>query len=177
VAPGFRIAVNLSPRQLQDRGLVAMVRATLASSGLMPGTLELEITESEVVGDDVATLELLHRLQRDTGARLVIDDFGTGYASLASLRRMPVDKLKIDRSFVEGLTSDETDAALVAGILSMAQALLLDVTVEGVETPAQLARLAAMGCRTVQGHLVGKPMPAAELTRRLRAATIPAEVP
>lgn len=176
IAPDFRIAVNLSPRQLQDRGLVAMVQATLAASGLLPGTLELEITESEVVGDDAQTLELLRRLQRDTGARLVIDDFGTGYASLAGLRRMPVDKLKIDRSFVEALTSDETDAALVAGILSMAQALLLDVTVEGVETPAQLARLAVMGCRTVQGHLLGKPMTAAELTRRLRAAAVPTEV-
>jgi diguanylate cyclase (GGDEF)-like protein/PAS domain S-box-containing protein len=169
LAPGFRIAVNLSLCQLKQRDLVGSVLAALASSGLAHGTLELEITESQWMAGDNATLDILQRLKREAGVRLAIDDFGTGYSSFASLRRLPVDKLKIDRSFVHGVASDPTDAALVAGMLSMAAALWLDVTVEGVETPAQLARLQALGATLVQGYLVGRPMSAAALTRRLSA--------
>jgi len=167
VAPGFRVAVNLSGRQLAQPDLVGAVQSALALSGLAQGTLELEITESHMLSDDAHTLDTLHRLKRVAGVRLVVDDFGTGYSSLSSLRRLPVDKLKIDRSFVRGVAGDEIDAALVSGILSIAQALALEVTVEGVETTAQLVRLQTLGCRMGQGHLVGRPMPAAALTDRL----------
>lgn len=164
IAPHFRIAVNLSPRQLTQTDLVQTVQAAQAQAGLAPGTLELEITESQLVNDDGHTLALLQRLKREAGVRLAVDDFGTGYSSFSSLRQLPVDKLKIDRSFVNGVASNKTDAVLITGILSIAQALALDVTVEGVETPAQLERLRELGCTVVQGYLVGHPMSVSDFT-------------
>lgn len=130
------IAVNLSARQLAQADLVGSVQAALAKSQLAHGTLELEITESHLVNEDETTGALLQRLKNETGVRLVVDDFGVDYSYFASLRRLPIDKLKVDRSFVHGIAVDKTDAALLAGILTMARGLALDITGEGAETPA-----------------------------------------
>jgi diguanylate cyclase (GGDEF)-like protein len=152
------VSVNLSARQLADADLVATVTAALADSGLPAGALWLELTESTVMADaDVAgdTLAELRRL----GVHLAIDDFGTGYSSLAYLRRLPIEQLKIDRSFVAGLGDDPEDQAIVGLIVSLAGTLGLSVVAEGVETPEQLSSLRRLGCDTVQGFHVGRPLP------------------
>lgn len=149
-----RIAVNVSARQLQRPGLVESVQRTLQRSGLAPERLELEITESAVMHDPVHALEVLHALA-GLGVRLAIDDFGIGQSSLGLLKRMPVQRLKIDRSFVAGLPADEGDAAIVRAIVAMSSQLGLDVVAEGVETAEQRAFLRAAGVRVMQGLLIG----------------------
>ena len=162
--PRFSIAVNLSVQQARQADLPEVVERALARSQLTRGTLELEITEGQLMQSDEATLATLERLRRGAGALLVVDDFGTGYSSLGYLRRLPIDKLKIDRSFVHDLATRPEDRALVAGIVSIARALDLGVTVEGVETREQFDRVHALGCGTVQGFLVGRPMPATDFS-------------
>ena len=162
--PRFSIAVNLSARQAMQADLPEVVERALAHSQLARGTLELEITEGHLMQSDEATLATLQRLRSGAGALLVVDDFGTGYSSLGYLRRLPIDKLKIDRSFVGDLATRPEDRALVAGIVSIARALDLGVTVEGIETREQFDRVHALGCGTVQGFLVGRPMPAKEFS-------------
>ena len=146
------MAVNVSVRQLQHRSLIEEIRAALEESGLEPQALILEITESATAGDTEAVIERLVELRR-LGVRLAIDDFGTGYSSLSHLRRFPVDMLKIDRSFVEGMTENDEDDAIVASVINLGQSLGLKVVAEGVETAEQFHRLTELGCDYGQGYV------------------------
>ncbi len=170
---GVGIGVNLSARQVADPDLCEHVRGALAVTGLDPSRLTLEITESTLMEEAEAPLRTLEEL-RAMGVRLALDDFGTGYSSLSYLRRFALDTLKVDRSFVRDLGSDPHATPLVEAVVSMAGALGLAVVAEGVETEAQRAQLAALGCRYGQGYLLGRPEPAAALHRPGGAATIPA---
>lgn len=153
-----RLAVNLSPLQFRGGQLPATVADILERTGLAAGRLELEVTENLLIGDTAQALTSLRGLKA-LGVRIALDDFGTGYSSLSYLRRFPFDKLKIDRSFIQALCDDAGARAIVEAILAMSCSLKLDVTAEGVETPDQLAALQAMSCATVQGFLLGRPMP------------------
>ncbi|MGQ0521329.1 MAG: putative bifunctional diguanylate cyclase/phosphodiesterase [Actinomycetota bacterium] len=153
------IGVNLSARQFTDPGIVAIVAEALHRAGIAPGALTLEITESVLMEEVEATADTLRAL-KELGVGLSIDDFGTGYSSLSYLKRFPVDSLKIDRSFVDGLGIDSEDHAIVNAVVSLAHALGLDVVGEGVETEVQLRELRRLGCDAVQGYLVGHPQAA-----------------
>ncbi|MBL7260191.1 bifunctional diguanylate cyclase/phosphodiesterase [Actinoplanes sp. LDG1-01] len=156
----FYVSVNVSPRQLQDPDLVADVLATLDRAGLAPQRLVLEVTESAIVDDQVAipTLQAL----RAHGVRVAIDDFGTGYSSLQYLTRLPIDILKIDRSFVADLIGTGHGGAVTEAIIRLAQVLDLGTVAEGIETPAQAAELRRLGCRTGQGYHYAKPLTTAD---------------
>jgi diguanylate cyclase (GGDEF)-like protein len=154
----MRVAVNLSARQLAHPDLVATVAEALAQSGLPPHLLVLEITESVLMTDRELAVTILHAL-RSLGVRLSIDDFGTGQSSLGYLKTLPVDSLKIDRSFVDGLGTDPDDSAIVEAVVHMGHALGLTVTAEGIETPAQLSELRALGCDLGQGFYFARPQP------------------
>ncbi len=165
----FMISVNLSARQFQHPGLVEDVAAALSDSGLAPAALKLEVTESVAMESGVGTIQTFQAL-RGLGVRLAIDDFGTGYSSLAYLKRFPVDTLKIDRSFVDGIGSDEQDSAIVRSVVSLARTLGLSVTAEGIETEAQLAALRNLACDEGQGYLFARPVVAEALGELLGAA-------
>ena len=158
----MRIAVNLSARQLRSKNLLRQVKDVVLKYDLKPGDLELEITESVAMEDADNTLRMLAQL-RELGLELAIDDFGTGYSSLSHLKLMPLQRLKIDRSFVKDIENDPDDAAICAATISLAHNLGLTVIAEGVETDAQYAFLGNLGCECVQGFLFSKPLPAAEL--------------
>ena len=164
----LRVAVNLSSRQLADPGLEDHIAAVLASSGLDPITLVLEITESVLMTDTAATIERMERLRR-TGPSFAMDDFGTGYSSLGYLRRYPIQILKIDRSFVVALGEGAEDTALVLAILSLANTLGMEVVAEGIEHAWQAGLLHRLGCALGQGFHFAKPMEIA----RLREAMSP----
>lgn len=167
-ASGFElefVAVNVSSRLFSRNDLHHQVARVLSETGLDPAFLELEVTESAVMEDPEMALEQLHRL-RELGLRLAIDDFGTGYSSLLRLKRMPVQKLKIDQGFVAGLPQDEDDAAIVRVIIALGQALGMKVLAEGIETPAQASFLLENHCELGQGYLFGRPQPADELRTR-----------
>ena len=148
------VSVNLASRQLRDEHLVDDVRTALSDSGLRPQQLQLEITESAVIGTDPLTGHTLDALS-DMGVRLAIDDFGTGYSNLTYLRELPLDELKLDGSFLRGLqceeAADPVDVQLVGSIVSLAHLLGLTVTAEGVETQAQVKILSELGCDAGQG--------------------------
>jgi diguanylate cyclase (GGDEF)-like protein len=167
--PPLRIAVNMSGRQFAEANLAATVSALLAETGCDPEWLEIEITESAIMQNPDAALLTMHRINQ-LGVRLSIDDFGTGYSSLAYLKRFPVHKLKIDRSFVRDIHVDADDAAIVGAIVALARNLELQVVAEGVETPEQLQFLESLGCDECQGYLFSKPRPAEEFAQLLRAA-------
>ena len=172
--PGpYHVAVNLSPAQLENRDLTGMVVAALAASGLAAARLELEITEAVLLRDSQRTLDLLHQL-RGMGVQVALDDFGTGYSSLGYLRSFPLDKLKIDRSFIHDLGRSGTAAPILRAITAMAEALGLVTIAEGVETEAQLALLRDFGVTQVQGYLFGQPRPAAEVPAMIAALARPA---
>ncbi len=152
----LRISVNVSPRQLDDPELVGLVASCVADSGLLPGTLTLEITETALLDGGRAAQAALSALV-DAGAGLVLDDFGTGYSSLTHLARFPIRALKIDRSFVAGLGGRSRDGVIVAAVIALGAELGLDVIAEGVETTAQLEALREMGCPAVQGYLLDRP--------------------
>lgn len=155
--PGLaRIAINLSPVQLVYGDTAATVRGILDESGLDPARLEFEITETALLANDNLTLETLKRL-KSLGVRIVLDDFGTGYSSLSHLRIVPLDKIKIDRSFVHDMTARPDCAAIVASIAALAAKLGMTTTAEGVETPEQLDAVRRAGCTQVQGYLLGRP--------------------
>ena len=160
--PPLTLNVNLSPRQLQDAGLVDVVAQTLARHGLAAGRLVLEITEGTMLEDAEATRSTLRALKA-LGIRLAVDDFGTGYSSLAYLRRFPVDVVKIDRTFVASLDGEGRDATLVQAIVDMARALSLVTVAEGIETGEALEVLRAIGCARGQGYLFARPCTAPEL--------------
>jgi predicted signal transduction protein with EAL and GGDEF domain len=153
-----RIAVNLSPVQMRMDDVPRIVAEALRDSGLAPDRLELEITEGVLIEDSAHTLTVLRALKQQ-GVHLVLDDFGTGYSSLSYLRRFPFDKLKIDKSFMQGLGEDGESDAIVRAILALAHSLRLEVTAEGVETETQLRTLRLYGCDQAQGFLLGRPGP------------------
>jgi EAL domain-containing protein (putative c-di-GMP-specific phosphodiesterase class I) len=144
------------------------VASALQESGLAPQRLHLEITETAVMGDEIQTSALLARL-RATGVKIWLDDFGTGFSGLSHLRRVPVDGVKIDRSFVADVLRDPDDLALTSAIIAMAHSLGITVVAEGVENEGQFAVLRERGCDHAQGYWLGRPMPAAELARRMVA--------
>ena len=161
----LKVSVNLSPLQFRNLRLIHSVEAALADSGVAPGQLELEITESAVMHDVEQTIETMHALKR-LGVSLSIDDFGVGYSSLGYLARLPVDCLKIDRSFVTDLPSNKHEAIVARGIISMARGLSLTTVAEGVETDAQLEFLKSNGCDQIQGYLLSRPISPEEITER-----------
>jgi EAL domain-containing protein (putative c-di-GMP-specific phosphodiesterase class I) len=163
-----RVGVNLSPVQFRKRQMPLLIAQILGETGLEPGRLDLELTESIVVGDFDAVAQDLQQLL-DLGVHISIDDFGTGYSSLSYVKKFPVDRLKIDQSFVRNLTTDGNDAAIIRAIVTLGHSLNLSVVAEGVETAEQLARLRAEGCDEVQGYYFGRPMPAEDFVAMLRS--------
>ena len=153
------VAVNVSARQAQDAKLADLISDVLQSTGLPAEALRLEITESLLMKDFSITRTLLERLREKLGTRVAIDDFGTGYSSLSYLKRLPIDTLKVDRSFVQDIPTDDNDMEITAAIIAMAQALKKDVVAEGIETRSQMDFLQARGCDFGQGYLFGRPVP------------------
>ncbi len=166
VPEDFVLRVNVSARQFEHHDLVGRVRSLLERSGVAPERLCLEITETALMRDVERALEVLTDLH-DAGIRLAVDDFGTGYSSLSSLKRFPLQVLKIDRSFIDGLPDDPDDTAIATTVLRLADALGLAATAEGVETTDQLECLRELGCPTAQGHLFAEPLERAEFDRYL----------
>jgi diguanylate cyclase (GGDEF)-like protein len=158
----FKVAVNLSARQFRQRNLVETVAKVLSETGLAPAHLELELTETAIMSDAESTIATLKAL-RGMGVTLAIDDFGTGYSSLSYLKRFPVDRLKIDRSFVHNCIHDPTDAAIITSIVALAHSMNFEVVAEGVETEEQAAFLREQGSDAAQGFLYSPPMPSPAL--------------
>ncbi len=165
---GMKVAVNVSPIQFRDTGLVQAVRNALTASGLPAQRLELEITESVLLANNSTTLTTLHEL-RALGVRIALDDFGTGYSSLSYLRSFPFDKIKIDRSFVRDLSAAEGSKMIVRAIINLSKNLGMVTTAEGVETNEQLELVRSEGCDEVQGYLFGRPMPVDALPEAFNA--------
>jgi EAL domain-containing protein (putative c-di-GMP-specific phosphodiesterase class I) len=151
------ISVNVAARQFEDPALIGTVQRTLRRSGLAPSCLKLEITESAIMADAEGAVTTLRALKA-LGVQIAIDDFGTGYSSLAYLKQFPVDMLKIDRSFVDGLGRDPHDTAIVRSVVALARTLELRLTAEGIETSDQRTQLAMLECEFGQGYLFGRPM-------------------
>jgi EAL domain-containing protein (putative c-di-GMP-specific phosphodiesterase class I) len=164
----FPVSVNVSPTQFEREDFVDGITAALRASGLHPTALELEITENMFMPDLDRTGAMLSRLS-EIGIRLAIDDFGTGFTSLDYLHRLPVEKLKIDKSFVDGIDTDPHDAAVAGAIIRIGQSFALRVVAEGVETEAQVARLRELGCDEAQGYFAAPPMAAAAFADWLRS--------
>jgi diguanylate cyclase (GGDEF)-like protein len=173
---GWRMAVNLSAIQFCHAGLVESVARALSENGLPANCLTLEITETTAMHDADASLTVLQRLS-DMGVDLSIDDFGTGYSSLMYLKRLPANELKIDRGFVRDLEQDSDDAAIVSAIVALGQALGLRIVAEGVETDKQQDFLTRLGCDSLQGYLLGQPVPAEQFMGNLQALRQEPEVP
>ncbi|WP_374489440.1 putative bifunctional diguanylate cyclase/phosphodiesterase [Zoogloea sp.] len=162
------VGVNLSARQFDDPELLSTIRRTLSETGLGATYLDLELTESLVMRNPEHTRNVLADCKK-LGLRLSVDDFGTGYSSLANLKRFPIDRLKIDRSFIKDIVTEADDAAIARTIIAMAHTLRLEVVAEGVETTAQLELLQQWNCDAYQGYLCSRPLPAAQITQLLRA--------
>lgn len=162
----LRGAVNLSARQLQDKNLLRQIKITLTEEGVPPNALELEITETIAMQNIALSLTLLNQL-KSLGLGISIDDFGTGYSSLTRLKQLPVNTLKIDKSFIKDVTFNKDDAAITSAIIAMGRRLKLNLIAEGVETQEQLTFLQAQQCNEVQGYLFSQPVPADELTKLL----------
>ncbi|HUZ05348.1 MAG TPA: EAL domain-containing protein [Acidobacteriaceae bacterium] len=174
----WTIAVNLSPLQFSHAGLIQMVRETLQRHALEPRCLTLEVTESTAMRDVETSMVILQQIY-GMGVNISIDDFGTGYSSLLYLKRLPANELKIDRGFVRGLAKDSEDAAIVSAIVALGKTLKLKVVAEGVETTGQQEFLTQLGCDSLQGFLLGRPMPAEKFIEALSQQSIPSvdEVP
>ncbi len=160
----IRVAVNVSPIQLKCQTLAIRIAGALATSGLRPDRLEIEITEAVLIRDDEVALAILHQL-RDIGVRIALDDFGTGYSSLSYLQRFPFDKIKIDRCFVKNIDAVDGSTSIVQAVVNIAAALNMTTVAEGVETEPQRALLRELGCTSMQGYLFSPPKPAAEVKR------------
>ncbi|HSW27597.1 MAG TPA: EAL domain-containing protein, partial [Burkholderiaceae bacterium] len=173
--PPIALSINLSPRQFADAELLRDLESALGTSGMPPQALELEVTESVVIGNPERALATLQAVKR-LGVRLAIDDFGTGYSSLAQLKRFPVDALKIDRSFIRGLPGNTYDAAITEAIIVMCRTLRLTVVAEGVETAGQREFLRQRGCTQMQGYQFSKPLPGAEFAALAREHFATADV-
>ena len=168
--PQVRLAVNVSPVQFRSHAFSLKVANTLATSGLPANRLELEITEAVLIRDDDTALALLQHL-RAIGVRIALDDFGTGYSSLSYLRRFPFDKIKIDRSFVDGITETDGSSSIVQAVINIANAQNMTTTAEGIETEPQRQVLRDLGCTEMQGFLFSRPRPAAEIRAMLLPQT------
>ena len=167
--PGYRVAVNVSPRQFANEKLPATIMSAVAAAGIRPEQLELEITEGVFLDESRENLEMFQKLKR-TGVRLALDDFGTGYSALGYLKKAPFDKIKIDQSFVLGAGDPASmNAAIISSIVGLATALNMETTAEGVETHDDLALIRGLGCSHVQGFIYGKPMDMGEVLALLAA--------
>jgi len=166
-----RMAVNLSARQLTDKRFIEMLVETLATTGLKPEHLELEITESQVMRQGEGSVLLLNEIA-EMGIHLAVDDFGTGYSSLSYLKRLPIGKLKIDQSFIRDITVDPNDTAIVVAIINMAKSLDLEIIAEGIETAGQLTLLRAKGCSVGQGYYFSVPLIARDVEPLLMRGSI-----
>jgi EAL domain-containing protein (putative c-di-GMP-specific phosphodiesterase class I) len=168
------ISVNLSPRQFQEGGLPSQAAAALDAAGIPAELLIFEITENVVMKDLPRAREAMRKLDR-LGVRLAIDDFGTGHSSLAYLKQFPVQEVKVDRTFVQGIVDSPVDSAIVKAIIDLANAMGISTVAEGVETEGQLARLRMLGCPVAQGFYFSQPLRAAEfdelLTRHFATAS------
>jgi diguanylate cyclase (GGDEF)-like protein len=173
--PTAVVAVNVSPRQLGGTHLIESVRKALEASSLPPDGLEIEVTEGSLMLDGSEALAALLEIAA-MGVRIAVDDFGAGYSSLARLKRFPIGTLKIDHSFIQHLTTDDGDAAIVRAIIAMAKSLHVKTVAEGVETEAQLAMLKGEGCELIQGFLFSRPVAAEELHRRIASGALAAEI-
>jgi EAL domain-containing protein (putative c-di-GMP-specific phosphodiesterase class I) len=160
--------VNVSARQFTEKNLISHVVGALKDSGLNAKYLELELTESLIMQDVEQAVATMKELQ-GLGVQLSIDDFGTGYSSLSALKNFPVVRLKIDKSFIDGLPADENDRAVASAVISLGQKLNLKVIAEGVETDAQVAFLRDNNCDEIQGYHFSRPIPAQEIEELLKA--------
>ena len=166
--PDMTMAINISPRQFRDKDLPELIRSVIAETGLAPHRIELEVTESAAMQDVDSSIAMMRELKA-IGVQLSIDDFGTGYSSLAYLKRFPLDKLKVDQSFVRNMTDDGNDVAIVQAVIALGHSLGLRVIAEGVETEAQAALLKNYDCEEMQGYLFSKPLPAQDVPPLLAA--------
>ena len=164
--PPLRVAVNLSARQFRQKNLLDVITTALQHANLEPKWLEVEVTESLVMGDVNRTIDVLRGLER-MGVSVAVDDFGTGYCSLSYLRRLPIDVIKIDRSFIEHIPDNPDDVAIATAIIALAKSLQLTTVAEGVETQAQLNFLRQHGCDTAQGYYYSRPLPPEDFVRFL----------
>ena len=169
--PPVKVAINFSTRQFAADNIVEIVTETLQAFGLTGEVLELEITESLLAQDTSHTLGILQSLKQ-LGVHIAIDDFGTGYSSLSYLKRFPIDRLKIDHSFVRDLDVDADDRAIATAVVTLGHSLQMRVIAEGVETARQIEILRAMGCDEIQGLYLGRPIPPDELTELLRSQRV-----
>ena len=163
------MSVNLSARTLHDGSFPGRLKELLEAHGVAPDQIELEITESVIMADPVHALEILTRIRR-MGVALSIDDFGTGYSFLGYLKKLPVDSVKIDKSFVIHMTKDNNDAQIVRSTIDLAHNLGLKVIAEGVESREIWDRLLALGCDEAQGYYMSRPLPKPAITEWLRAS-------
>lgn len=166
--PAMVVSVNLSAVQLCRGDLEVSVREALNHAGLLPELLDLELTESMLLQDSSSAIRLLNRLKR-LGVKLSIDDFGTGYSNLSYLQRFRVDRLKIDKSFVQSIIHNEQDRAIVTAIIQMAHSLKLKTTAEGIEEESSRSLLAELGCDYGQGYLFSRPVPASAIPALARS--------
>jgi diguanylate cyclase len=170
----LKMSVNLSAEQFQQSDLLGIVSSALQDSGIEPGSLELELTESAVMRDAERSVGVLDKLAQ-LGVLISVDDFGTGYSSLSYLRRLPLNKLKIDRSFIRDIEVSSDDTEIIRAIVSMAHSLRLGVTAEGVETSAQFDFVRSLGCQEYQGFLCSAPLTAERFLETLRATASPTQ--
>jgi EAL domain-containing protein (putative c-di-GMP-specific phosphodiesterase class I) len=167
----LQVAVNLAPRQLHKREIYPRIAALLSEQALEPSRLVLEISEDLFLQDSSGIEQSLRQL-REIGVRVSIDDFGTGYSSIGYLKRLPIDQVKIDQSFVRDIPQDADDSAIVRGIITLAHSLRLEVIAEGVENDAQLHFLQNLGCDGIQGFYLSRPLPASKLFAYLRGQAL-----
>jgi EAL domain-containing protein (putative c-di-GMP-specific phosphodiesterase class I) len=165
------LSVNLSPRQFADKNLVQQIRCVLEANQLPPYQLEIELTESMLMSNTDHTRGLLRSL-KDMGLKLSVDDFGTGYSSLAYLKQFALDALKIDKQFIDHLTTSTKDKAIARSIIQLGHNLGMQVIAEGVETANQVETLQQLGCDVVQGFYFGRPVPAGEVGRMPHAMAV-----
>jgi EAL domain-containing protein (putative c-di-GMP-specific phosphodiesterase class I) len=165
--PPVRMAVNASPMEFQQEGFAEQLLRAIGRHGILPSDLEIEITETALM-ENLQAATVAMRALHNAGVHFAIDDFGIGYSSLSYLNTLPVDVVKIDRSFIEGMTASPQQGALLAGIIAMAHGMGLRVCGEGVETRDQLEALRGWGCDEVQGFLLGRPLPEPEATAAIR---------
>jgi diguanylate cyclase (GGDEF)-like protein len=172
----LHVAVNISAVQFRSPGLMQIIVGALATSGLHPTRLEIEITETVLLQNKETTLALLHQL-RALGIRIAMDDFGTGYSSLTYLQCFPFDKIKIDRSFVKDITENTGSLNIVRAVAALANGMGMTATAEGVETSEQLDKITSEGCTEMQGYLFSKPLPASEIERLFLSGREPRKAP
>jgi EAL domain-containing protein (putative c-di-GMP-specific phosphodiesterase class I) len=176
VAPGVGVSVNVSARQLDDGDFMRLVESALQRSGLEAGLLCIEITESLLIENAELAIATLRAL-KERGVRLSLDDFGTGYSSLTYLQRLPLDELKIDRSFVTALEDQHGDRTLLRMMVHLGRSLGLTVVAEGVDSVAKLTAATQLGCHAAQGYLFAEPAPVATIRERFEAPAISGAAP